>query len=99
MAKELDNIQDKLNWHWRNSMRPVRFFAFDVRAASPIPVLLVYARLSTIIMTVLVMMFFRFLETKGLTVPAAMRSFRSWLVGKDRPGWLGIQKKRFVDFG
>ena len=99
MTKEIDNIQDKVNWHWRNSMRPVRFFAFDVRAASMIPVLLVYARLSTLIITVLVLIFFRFLEIKGLTVPSALRSFRSWLVGRDRPGWVGTQKKRFVDYG
>ncbi len=99
MTKEIDNIQDKLNWHWRNSMRPIRFFAFDVRAASMIPVLLVYARLSTITMTILLLFFFRFLERKGLTFPAALRNLRSWIVGSNRPGWPGIRKKRFVDYG
>ncbi len=32
-AEELENLQEKMNWHWRNSMRVVRFFAFDARAA------------------------------------------------------------------
>ncbi len=99
MTKEIDNIQDKLNWHWRNSMRPVRFFAFDARAAIMIPVLLVYARLSTILITIALMFFFRFLERKGLTFPAALRAFRSWVVTPNRPGWIGVHKKRFTDFG
>lgn len=98
-AQELENLQEKMNWHWRNSMRVVRFFAFDARAAAPIPVLLVYLRWSTIIITIITLLVFRFLENKGLTVPAAMRNLRAWLVGKERPGWVSVQKKRFIDYG
>lgn len=99
MAKEIENIQDKLNWHWRNSMRTVRFFNFDARAAMPVPILLVYARLSTILLTIASLMFFRFLERKGLTFPAAIRTFRLWAVGVERPGHLGSQQKKFTDYG
>ena len=78
-------------------MRPVRFLAFDARAALPLPLLLVYARLSTLILTIVTLMAFRHLERKGLTFPAAMRSLRSWIVGKDRPGWVKVQQKKFID--
>ena len=98
-AEELENLQEKVNWHWRNSMRVVRFFAFDARAAAPIPILLVYARLSTLILTIITLMVFRFLENKGLTVPSAMRNLRSWIVGFERPGWLSGQHRKFIDYG
>ena len=99
MAKELENIQEKMNWHWRNSMRVVRFLAFDGRAALPLPILLLHARLSTLIITILTLLLFRYLERKGLTVPAAMRNFRQWLVGTNRPGWVGVQRRKFKDYG
>lgn len=99
MAKEIENIQEKLNWHWRNSMRPARFFNVDARAALPIPLLIVYPRISTIVLMILFMVTFRYLERKGLTFPSAMRSLRSWLIGRERPGWLSVQRKKFSDFG
>ena len=99
MADQLTNLTEKVNWHWRNSMRPVRFFAFDARAALPLPILLIYPRTSTIILTVLTLIVFRYLENKGLTVPAALRNFRSWVVGKNRPGWRTVHKKKFIDYG
>ncbi len=99
MVKEIDNIQEKLNWHWRNSMRVVRFFAFDARSALPVPLLLVYARWSTISMFIFSLIFFRILESRGLTFPAAIRNMRSWIVGTHRPGWLSARHKKFIDYG
>ena len=99
MGDELENLQEKVDWHWRNTMRPVRFLAFDARAGLPIPLLLVYARWSTLILTILFLVFFRILERKGLTFSAAIRSFRAGLVGKFRPGWLGAYNKKFKDLG
>ncbi|MBX2834859.1 MAG: IcmT/TraK family protein [Micavibrio sp.] len=102
-AKQLQDTQDALNWHWRNSMRTVRFFSFDARAALPLPLLLVYARLSTVLLTVVFLLFFRFLENKGMTFPAAMRTFRQKIVetfwGVGRPGVIGVYKRKFKDFG
>ncbi len=98
-AQEVENIQEKMNWHWRNSMRVIRFFTFDARAALPLPLLLVYARLSTLILTVITMFAFRLLEQKGLTFPAALRSLRSGLVGDNRPGWISVQRRHFIDYG
>lgn len=97
--EQIDNIQEKLNWHWRNSMRTVRFISFDARAAMPLPLLLVYARWSTLVLSIISLLFFRYLEQKGLTFPAALRNMRSWLVGVDRPGLLGVHRKKFTDHG
>jgi len=99
MAKELEVIEDKFNWHWRNTMRTVRFFAFDGRAAFPIIFLFFYARLVTLLFFIGTLLFFRFLEQKGLTLPAALRNFRASFVGLERPGWLSIYHRKFKDFG
>ncbi len=80
-------------------MRVVRFLAFDARAAAPIPLLLVYARWSTLILTIVTLLIFRYFEQKGLTTPAAMRSFRANLVGKDRPGLIRVLHRKFTDYG
>lgn len=80
-------------------MRPVRFFMLDARASICFLVLLVYMRTSTIILTIIVTLVFRFLEKKGLTFPAALRSIRMWFVGRDRPGLPGALHKRFIDRG
>ncbi len=99
VSEQIDTIQEKINWHWRNSMRTVRFLAFDARAALPIPLLLVYARWSTLIVTIIFLLVFRYLERKGLTFPAAIRNVRSWIIGKDRPGWVSAEHRKFVDYG
>lgn len=99
MAKEIENIQEKMNWHWRNTMRTIRFISFDARAAIPLPILLVYARKSTILLSIIVLLLFRYLERKGLTFPAAMRNLRSWIVGVERPGWISVERRKFNDYG
>lgn len=99
MAKEVQNMKEQLNWHWRNNMRTVRFFALDARASLAFMVLLVYARTSTIILTLIVTMIFYWLEKKGMTFPAAMRSLRMWFVGTDRPALASVQHKKFIDHG
>lgn len=98
-AKEIDLLEDKINWHWRNSMLPVRFIAFDARAALPLPlVLLRLVDWRVWMIFIINLMFFRFLERRGLTFPASLRSFRSWIVGKNRPGLVGVLKNKFIDY-
>lgn len=100
MATAQDDLEvEKKNWHWRNSMRPVRFFNLDARAALPFFVLLVYARPVTLVMTIIVVMIFRFLEHKGMTFPAALRSLRVWIVGMRRPGWYTYAHRHLKDLG
>lgn len=100
MATAQDDLEvEKANWHWRNSMRPVRFFNLDARAALPFFILLVYARPVTLVMTIVIVMIFRVLESKGLTFPAALRALRVWLVGHFRPGWFSYAHRKGRDFG
>lgn len=99
MAKHIAEIQEQLNWHWRNSMRPVRFFGLDARSAFPFAFLLPYARLSTLIFAILVVAFFVLLEKRGLTFPAAMRSIRGLLFGNFRPALMTFRHRKLKDFG
>ena len=99
MGAAEDTQIEKANWHWRNSMRPVRFFNLDARAALPFIVLLFYLRPISIILTIIITMIFKYLEKKGLTFPAAMRSLRVWVVGNNRPGWLAYRHRRNIDYG
>jgi intracellular multiplication protein IcmT len=94
-----DTQEEKVNWHWRNSMRPVRFFAMDVRAAIPWALLLVYARPWTILFAIITTIIFTSLEKRGLTFPDAMRALRSWFVGQKRPAWIQFRHRKFIDYG
>ena len=99
-AQQLENLQEKMNWHWRNSMRPTRFFAFDSRAAIPLCILIFrLADWRIWLLMIVNLILFRYFERKGLTFPSALRNCRAWMVGKDRPGWLSVQTKKFQDFG
>ncbi len=100
MAQSQEEVQiEKRNWHWRNSMRPVRFFGLDARAAIPFLILLFYFRTITLIFTIVLTSVFAYLERKGLTFPSALRAFRSWLIGQKRPGWYLMHKRRLIDYG
>lgn len=94
-----DTIEEKAHWHWRNSMRPVRFFNLDARAALPFCVLLVYFRPVTLFITFLVTTIFWWLERRGLTFPAALRALRLWLVGNNRQSWTLLRRRELKDFG
>jgi intracellular multiplication protein IcmT len=90
---------EKANWHWRNTMRPVRFFNLDARAAMPFAILLFYARLDSLLLTAFITMIFYTLERMGLTFPSALRALRVQIVGKKRPGWASLRRRNLVDYG
>ena len=94
-----DALIEKRNWHWRNTMRPVRFFSLDARAALPFFALLVYARPITLVLTIIITMIFSMLERRGLTFSSAMRALRVWIVGQNRPAWVSLRRRRMRDFG
>jgi len=99
MGSREDTEEERSNWHWRNSMRPVRFFGLDARAALPYCILLFYFRPVTLFLTILLTCVFAFLERRGLTFPASLRAFRCWLLGQRRPGWISMRRRRMVDYG
>ena len=99
MAKHIAELQEQVNWHWRNSMRPVRFFNFDAKAAIPFCFLLFYARTVTLVIAILVLILFWILEKKGLTFDAAMRSTRLFMFGNFRPALISFKYRRLKDYG
>ncbi|MCB1556520.1 MAG: IcmT/TraK family protein [Alphaproteobacteria bacterium] len=94
-----ETFEERTQWHWRNTMRPVRFFGLDARAVIPFCVLLVYARPVTLFITAVVTFTFYFFERRGLTFPAALRALRSWLIGSRRPGLVSFRRRREIDYG
>ncbi len=86
-------------WHWRNTMKPARFFQFDARVSFFIILLLVHARLWTLGLMCTVMTIFWLLERKGLTFPSALRALRLWIIGNNRPAWLYFRRRKFLDTG
>lgn len=86
-------------WHWRNSMKPVRFFMFDARAGFFVVLLLVHARLWTLTLLLTVLAAFYILERKGLSFACALRAFRVWIVGPARPAWIWTRRRKLTDTG
>ncbi len=99
MGQQDDTNEERANWHWRNSMRPVRFFALDARAAIPWFILLFHFRVYMVVLAILLTFMFMFLEKRGLTFDASLRAFRTWFLGQRRTAWLPIRRRRMVDFG
>lgn len=86
-------------WHWRNTMKPVRFFMFDARAGFFVVLLLVHARLWTFFLLLMVLAFFYILERKGLSFSAALRAMRVWVIGPARPAWIWTRRRKLRDTG
>ena len=86
-------------WHWRNTMKTVRFFQFDARAGVFAVLLLLHFRIWTLVLFVFMLFVFLMLERKGLTFPAALRAGRLWLIGKRRPGWIWTRRRKLLDTG
>lgn len=98
-AKDINDLQEQVNWHWRNTMRPVRFFNFDARAAIPFLLLIPYFRFITVGFAVFVTLIFWMLERNGLTFASALRRLRRWVLGENRPALLTMRRRKFQDFG
>ena len=85
--------------HWRDNMRPARFFMFDARAGFTIALLLVHFRLYTLYFVVFCFVLFWLLERLGLTFEAALRKGRAWLCGNHRPAVIGTARRHLIDLG
>ncbi len=95
----MPDIQTEGDWHWRNSMKPVRFFAMDARVALFFLIFLMHMRTWTLLLFVAMCLLFWLLERKGLTFDAAVRSTRTWILGTKRPGLLWHRRRRMIDYG
>lgn len=87
------------NWHWRNTMKPTRFFIFDARAGFFLVLVLVHARLWTLMVMVVFLGIFWIFERKGLSFAAAVRAIRVWFTGRYRPAWVFTRRRKMIDTG
>ncbi len=85
--------------HWRNTQKPVRFFFVDARGFLGFMLFLVHARPWTLTLAIFILVFFWFLERKGLTFESSIRAFRSWICGSSRPANSRRVRRRLIDYG
>lgn len=83
--------------HWRDTFKPARFFFLDARAGIPIVVTLLHVRVWTVVLTVVIVSIFVFLERRGLSVPSAFRAFRAWIIGDARPALAAHKIRGMID--
>lgn len=93
------DIETSGDWHWRNSMKAVRFFGLDARVALFFMLFIIHMRPWTLITFFVMSILFWILERKGLGFDAAMRSFRTWIIGANRPGLLWFRRRKLIDYG
>lgn len=84
--------------HWRNTMKPIRFFSLDARAALPLLVCVFQLRIYTIVAAVIVISIFWFAERKGLTFEASLRAFRVFVIGPKRGRLLFTKKRKMIEY-
>ncbi|ARW12141.1 MULTISPECIES: IcmT/TraK family protein [Acetobacter] len=75
---------------WRGTGLPVKFLILDARSCLPILLAVVHWSWTTLIIGVLGTAFFGTISFFGLTLPAALRTARRWLIGRRRtavPTW------------
>lgn len=80
--------------HWRDSMRTVKFFALDARAASVWVLLIAKPSWWTLGALVVSTAGFWELQRRGMTVRSGLRRLRSWIVGRWRPATVTAARRR-----
>lgn len=76
--------------HWRDSARSVRLFFLDFRACFPVLLLIFHIRLWTLILAVVVTIFFSLLDRWGFSLVVFGRWLRSYIAGPRKiaqPWW------------
>lgn len=87
-----------MDTHWRNSMKPARFFFLDARAAVPFVIAMLHLRWYTLVLAAITTLIFYFLEVRGLNFFAALRALRVWLVTRKRPNIRHSDLHRWTDY-
>jgi intracellular multiplication protein IcmT len=85
--------------YWRDSQRTTRFFIFDAKAVFAVALWIFHARMWTFLLAILIMIIFWMLERKGLNFTTALRTFRSFIIGQDRPRAAKLEKTTMKDYG
>ncbi|AOG03007.1 putative acetyltransferase (plasmid) [Bosea sp. RAC05] len=84
--------------HWRETSKPARFFKVDARAGIFVIFTLVHFRVWTVAMTLMIMVLFWFLEMRGMSLVAAFRALRAWIIGDHRPALGRFKVRAKIDF-
>ena len=84
--------------HWRDTMRPVRFYLIDARLLVLLVLWLFVPTWWTAVAAVLAVTALRVAEARGYRLHAALRRVRAWSAGR-RPALHAGRGRRFVDFG
>ena len=83
---------------WRDTMRPIRFYAFDARLTVLVTMWLFVPNLWTTLLVLTAAIIIRIAESRGYRLAAVLRAFRAGLAGR-RPALHARHVRRFVDFG
>lgn len=83
---------------WRDTMRPVRFYALDARLLILAAPWLFFPTWWTTAAVVAAMLACRAAEARGYRLPAAVRALRARAAGRRR-ALRAARERRFVDFG
>ena len=89
---------DAPNAPWRDTMRPVRFYAVDARLLVLLALWLFVPTWWTTAAVILTAVAFRIAEARGYRLGAAFRAVRAWSAGR-RPALHARRTRRFVEFG
>ena len=89
---------DTPNAPWRDTMRPVRFYAVDARLLVLLALWLFVPTWWTTAAVILTAVAFRIAEARGYRLGAAFRAVRARSAGR-RPALHARRTRRFVEFG
>lgn len=84
-------MQVNADAHWRDSARPVKFFIWDGRAVFPVLIFILHIAWWTLILTVVLIVFFSILNKFGFTPMVFFRWLRSTIAGPRKfsvPWWM-----------
>lgn len=91
-------MSDRYGVPYRDTARPARFFFVDARALFPVVVWLFHMKTWTLAIAAISIGLLYLVERKGMNVPSAVRSMRSWLAGRGRPAVPVTLRRRLVDW-
>lgn len=84
--------------HWRDTMRPARFFTLDARAGFVVLLALMHLRWWTLLIVAATLALFWWLERRGMPFEAALRGLRAFFAGDARPALRRIKTRHRVDY-
>ena len=70
--------------HWRDSSLTPKFFMIDARVCIPLLLVLMHVRVWTIVLSLIVFVFFALLGRWGVSLPVFLRLVRTTIAGNEK---------------